>query len=162
MIHPIRPAALAVLLLAFTAHPAPPAPETPTPPPPAPAPTAAPAPAPAPRPIIPAIHQAVLPALVKVKITVLEDPLRAYERRTATDAVFDEVVRQHISLRLAAVRIAPSGTLIIRDPGLPLDRYGAIELHDPSGRTTPAKIAAILQDCPAVILQPTSHPPSSE
>jgi len=134
---------------------APPAAVAPKPPAPAPKPATAPT-DPMPRAV-----ERLRQALVTVQVTVLEDPLGPYERRSAADSFFDQFVRQRMALRLAGVRVSPRGDVLIRDPNLPLARYGKIELHDPQGTVSTAKISAVLENYDALILQ-QSRPPEKE
>lgn len=100
----------------------------------------------------------VIPALVSLDITVLEDPIGAYERRAAAETVFDEFVRSSIPLRIAGLRISPKGEILARDPNLPLQRYGKIEIHGHDGNITRAKIAAVLANHDAIIIAPENTP----
>ena len=100
----------------------------------------------------------VMPAMVTVKITVLEDPFGAYEQRSTAETVFDEFIRRRIPLRIAGLRIAPHGEVLVRDPNLPLHRYGSIELQDLDGTVVPARVAAVLANHDALVIVPEKPP----
>ena len=103
-------------------------------------------------------YDRVLPALVQVRIDVLEDRIGAYQRRTPTESVFDEFVRQRVKLRLAGYRIDANGSVLVRDPNLPLKRYGDIGLLDHQGTVLPGRVAAILENHAAVLIEPVTPP----
>lgn len=124
---------------------------------------AAPAPAaPAGEAVTPAaIRQAydtVLPALVSVRIQVLEEREAFYEERTPFESIFDEFVRQRVPLRVIGTRVSADGAVLIRDPNLPLRRYGEIEGQDQGGQSVALRVAAILENHAAILLAPVKPP----
>ncbi len=105
-------------------------------------------------------YQALRPALVEVKVRVLADSTSSPERRSRLDALFDEFVDERLPLRLCGVRIAPTGTVLIRDPNLPLKRYGEIELLDGEGGTMKGRLVAVLENHAGILLEPVEAPES--
>lgn len=100
-------------------------------------------------------YEKVLPTLVSVRVDVLDDPDAAYEQRLPAEELFDEVVRLHVPLHLAGVRVSPEGLVLVRDPNLPLKRYGTMQGKDSAGRTMALRIAAVLENHSALLLEPT-------
>lgn len=103
-------------------------------------------------------HGAILPALVEVSIPVLEDRTTPPEERTSLDLQFDRFVRQRVPVRLAGVRTTPEGTVLVRDPSLPLRRYGAVEFIYPGGVSVPARVAAVLENHAGILFEPMDPP----
>jgi len=96
----------------------------------------------------------LLPALVDVRVEVLEDPAAAYEPRPPAEAFFDRFAQQHVALRLAGACIAADGTVLVRDPNLPLHRYGKVTVRDSRGRAWRARLAGLLENHAAVLFEP--------
>ena len=117
--------------------------------------------APAPPTVDPATRRAcdaLLPALVIVRIAVLDDPDAAYRDRAPIQDIYDNFARLRMSISVAGVRISPEGALLIRDPGLPLKRFGVIEAWDRQSRSTPMKVVSVLENHAGVILEPLTAP----
>ena len=103
-------------------------------------------------------YDALLPSLVEVRIDVLDDPEVPQEERTPLDLQFDGFVRQRVPMRLSGVRVTETGTVLIRDPNLPLRRYGAIELADRAGDTVRARLGSVLENHAGILLEPIEPP----
>ena len=103
-------------------------------------------------------YERLPPVMVEVRVQVLEDRDTAYEKRSRLDAQFDQFTRQRIPMRLAGVRVAADGTVLVRDPNLPLDRYGEIEFVASDGTVTNARFDAVLKNHAALLLKPTRPP----
>jgi len=115
---------------------------------------------PAPAEALQRAYQTLQPALVQVKVQVLPERVSLFERRSGLDNLFDEFVNQRISLRLCGVRVSDTGTVLIRDPNLPLKRYGDIQMTDQEGRTVAGRLAAVLENYAAVLVEPKEKPES--
>ena len=59
----------------------------------------------------------------------------------------------------AGVRVTPDGLVLIRDPNLPLHRYGEITALDASGASLPMRINAVLENHAALLLEPAEPQP---
>lgn len=103
-------------------------------------------------------YDTLLPALTIVRIAVLDDPDAAYRERAPLQDMYDNFARLRMSISVAGVRISSDGTLIIRDPGLPLKRYGKVEAWDAHSRPTPLKVVSVLENHAGVILAPVAPP----
>ena len=63
------------------------------------------------------------------------------------------------ALRVSGVRVSPDGLVLIRDPNLPLRRYGEITALDASGVSLPMRISAVLENHAAILLEPVKPQP---
>jgi len=104
------------------------------------------------------VYDAVLPSLFEVKVPVIEDRTTPPEERTVLDRQFDRFVRQRVPIRLAGIRVAPDGTVLVRDPNLPLRRYATVEIIYGDGTVTPARVSAVLKDHAGILLEPIDPP----
>ncbi len=105
-------------------------------------------------PAVQRVYDALLPALSIVRITVLDDPEAPYRDRAPIQDLYDNHSRLRLPMSVAGVRVTPEGTLLIRDSGLPLKRYGPIEAWDASGQSKPMKVSAVLENHAGVLLEP--------
>ena len=110
------------------------------------------------QPIVQDAQERLRRELVEVHVNVLEDKTAAYGSRTQLESVFDRYAAQHISLRLAGVRVTPEGTVLLRDPNMPLKRYGEIKLKDHEGNVVPGRLVAILASHAGVMAAPKRKP----
>jgi hypothetical protein len=115
-------------------------------------------PAPEPDAAVKLAYETLPPCMVSVKIKVLEEREALYEERSGIDAVFDEVVRERLPVRVSGVRVSAEGLVLIRDPNLPLKRYGEITATDAAGVVTPMRVAGVLEHYAAVLLEPVNPP----
>lgn len=109
-------------------------------------------------PVVRAAQEAIVPALLSIKITVLEEPEALSEQRSALDKLFDGYVRQRVPLEVIGLRVGADGLALIRDPNLPLRRYAAVEATDSAGRKYAMRVAAVLENHAAVLLEPVAAP----
>jgi hypothetical protein len=105
-----------------------------------------------------AAQQAVVSALLSLEIAVLEEQEALYEQRSVLDRLFDGYVQQRVPLRIVGICVTPDGMVLIRDPNLPLRRYARIKGTDVSGKTCELRVAAVLENHAAVLLEPVEPP----
>jgi hypothetical protein len=101
-----------------------------------------------------AAQDALVPALVSLDIEVLEEQEALYEQRTGLERLFDGFVQQRVPLRVVGMRVSPEGLVLIRDPNLPLRRYAKVTAADTTGRVMALRVAAVLENHAAVLLEP--------